>query len=1290
MREYARSVVDVSQTGALAGRYRMLQRVAAGGMGTVYRALDLPSGREVAVKVLDDVGSDEFVERFRREAEILAELDHPAIVRFIDFGAADGGPMYLAMEWLDGVDLARRLEDGVLGVPETLHVARLVAEALSAAHALGVVHRDVKPHNIFLVDGRLDAVKVLDFGIAFAAGRSVGITRTGMTVGTPEYMPPEQARGERGVDARVDIYSLGCVMFQCLTGRPPFFGPTPAAIVAELLLTEAPRLSARAPQVSAGLDALVAAMLSKDPAGRPSSAREVVERLLALELEDAPAVTDARRPAVSTDERRLATVVAIAPDAAATSDAGATLAVMSAGSEAHEAVAAVAAKHGGELRLLPGRGALIVFTSDSPVEAALSAARAAVGLTGADPSLRVGVAAGSASRRTGPEPALIQRALDLASEAGRVRVDDAAKGLVGGALAVEMTAVGPVVRGERRVEQTGVQAFVGRERELATIGGALDACFADRVAQLVTVTGAAGLGKSRLQRELLERARRCAGPPAILDARGEELRRQTPFASLGALLRRGLSIPEAATPNEQRAALKLRVGAWAPADAAARLVDFLGIAAGQQPEAGSVELAAALRDPQLMDDQIERATIDLLEILAGRFGGVAIVLDDAHWVDGATLKLLVRALRRMSDRPLFVAAFGRPELDERAPAALRDAAAQRVQLGGLPRRAAEHLVQTALGDLATPAAVERIVRHAEGNPLFLHELCAAELEGRSPSSVPPTVLASVEARLLRLEPSARKVLRAASVFGDAFWQGGVAALIGAGVPEAAQLGDWLVHLVDRGFLVPRRATRFAGEPELAFRHPLLREASYAMLTTDDRRDAHARAAAWLAAAGERDAAVLAEHRQSAGDHRGAAACFAHAAHDALLRNDLVRVEEHGARALHGGLEGEERGRVLIALCEASYWLGGTERGLQHGLAACELLQRDTQPWVDAVCVTARCMARTGDPRAMELARELVRSLREHASLSARPSCMPDIVASCLRVGLHTLSTELLDAVGQARARADDPLSRAHVLTCRSWQAMFAGEYAACVSYDTEVLRLMREAGDVRQACQAQMHVGYDYLLLGAYDLAVAELSAAQQAAEAYALDALENVAKHNLSVALHRLGESDRGLEMQREYLAYALSKRNVFDENHARHYLALIHLERGEVDAAEVELERTLEVMPSSALRWDSLAKLGVVALHRGDFQRARALVDEAVAGVDALKNAEEGDGFVRLAAVQIYAASGDHARSAELLVSARNRLLWRAGRIADPALRRSFMRNIPEHAVTLELSEKAARPSG
>src|SRR3954466_1486489 len=197
-------------------------------MGEVFEARYLDSGQRVAVKVLRGVQADQLV-RFEREARMLAEFDHPNIVRYIEHAVDPLGQPYLVMEWLDGEDLATRLRTRPLTVRETLAVGRDVAAAMAAAHARGIIHRDLKPGNVFLVRGaflargEFDRSKVLDFGVA-RLGEWTPLTQTGAAVGTMGYMAPEQARNREDLTPAADVFSLGCLLFECLTGKPAFTG----------------------------------------------------------------------------------------------------------------------------------------------------------------------------------------------------------------------------------------------------------------------------------------------------------------------------------------------------------------------------------------------------------------------------------------------------------------------------------------------------------------------------------------------------------------------------------------------------------------------------------------------------------------------------------------------------------------------------------------------------------------------------------------------------------------------------------------------------------------------------------------------------------------------------------------------------------------------------------------------------------------------------------------------------------------------------------------------------------
>ena len=266
-------------TTALSDRYRIERELGAGGMATVYLAEDVRHRRKVAIKVLrPELSAVLGPERFLKEIELTANLQHPHILPLFDSGAVDG-LLYYVMPFVEGETLRSRLtREHQLPIAEAVQIATDVAGALAYAHKRGVVHRDIKPENILLHEGR---PQVADFGIALAVQQAGGsrMTQTGMSLGTPQYMAPEQAMGDKGVDARADVYALGAVTYEMLTGEPPFTGPTAQAIVAKVM-TEAPRLlSSQRPTVPGEVEDAVLTALEKLPADRFPGAAEFAAAL---------------------------------------------------------------------------------------------------------------------------------------------------------------------------------------------------------------------------------------------------------------------------------------------------------------------------------------------------------------------------------------------------------------------------------------------------------------------------------------------------------------------------------------------------------------------------------------------------------------------------------------------------------------------------------------------------------------------------------------------------------------------------------------------------------------------------------------------------------------------------------------------------------------------------------------------------------------------------------------------------------------------------------------------------
>jgi len=286
---------------ALRDRYALERELGAGGMALVYLARDLKHDRLVALKVLrSEVAALLGAERFLQEIRITARLDHPHILALLDSGNA-AGALYYVMPYVEGESLRQRLaREGTIPMPDALRIARQVTDALDYAHSRGIIHRDIKPENILLAAGH---ARVADFGIARAlsAAGDTRVTQVGFVVGTPAYMSPEQAVGETAVDGRSDLYSLGCVLYEMITGSAPFAGDAQAIIVRRFRETPKP-LRDTAPNISGQIEQLVMQMLAVDPASRQATAGELARSLDTAAIQQ---VSDPlRTPVASTQAAR--------------------------------------------------------------------------------------------------------------------------------------------------------------------------------------------------------------------------------------------------------------------------------------------------------------------------------------------------------------------------------------------------------------------------------------------------------------------------------------------------------------------------------------------------------------------------------------------------------------------------------------------------------------------------------------------------------------------------------------------------------------------------------------------------------------------------------------------------------------------------------------------------------------------------------------------------------------------------------------------------------------------------
>jgi serine/threonine-protein kinase len=316
------SELDPDLIGTMAGNYRITREVSRGGMGTVYRAEHTLLGRAAAIKILHAEFSSnrDVVNRFFNEAKATTSIKHPGIVEVFDYGYLPSGDGYLVMEYLEGMSLARRVKKGGYDEGAAALLVRSVCLALAAAHDKGIVHRDLKPDNIFVVEDPEspigERVKILDFGIAKLTdvGLAGSVTKTGAVMGTPAYMSPEQCRGTGEVDARADLYSLGCILYLIMGGRPPFGSLGAGELIGAHLHVPPTPISQIAPGVSREMAELIMSLLAKRPEERPQTAHALAARLGEIAAVNGygvrpsrPAITRPQLPLVGEDHPPLAT-----------------------------------------------------------------------------------------------------------------------------------------------------------------------------------------------------------------------------------------------------------------------------------------------------------------------------------------------------------------------------------------------------------------------------------------------------------------------------------------------------------------------------------------------------------------------------------------------------------------------------------------------------------------------------------------------------------------------------------------------------------------------------------------------------------------------------------------------------------------------------------------------------------------------------------------------------------------------------------------------------------------------
>ena len=872
--------------GKTLGACKLEQLIGLGGMGAVYLARQQRPSRSVAVKVLlPDFNDDEnahqhYLARFRREADIIASLEHVNIVPIYEYGEQDG-LAYLTMPYLRGSLHGLLRQHGALDLSKTLEYMQQAASALDYAHAHAVIHRDLKPANFLLhSDGRL---LLSDFGIArLLEGGSnpqdSQLTRAGALLGTPAYMSPEMLRGET-IDYRADLYAFGIVLYELLSGQLPFQGDPPYVIITKHLQEAPPSLHAINQAIPPSVDAILQRALAKRREERFQTATALVQALaeaantLLISENDAPTLLPTLPPPVpgtparqsqrpltagtlqqgtqSTEERRLVTILSTDAIEAALSDDPIDSEDMTALIEHYqELVRRVGAQHGAGMEKLVGDALLLIFglplTQGDEAERALNCALEIQSEALNDPLLkgrlqpRMVVDTGEVVARYATDTGEVSVSGEVVRLANRVQqMAQAGEILVSERTA--QAAQATFVFGEERkiaikglkqpfsvvgllavrpTRQVGHPKLVGRKRDLLQLDLLKMRVLEERRPQLVSIVAPAGTGKSRLLDEFLARLDAQDGFRVVTA-------RCFPFVqNLYMPLQDMLAeILQGEISKERLSPLFMRSG-HTPADAA-RLADYILSTMGMAAAEGNVERESSATAWRL-----------LLESLA-RQGPLIVVFEDLHWASDNLLALVEQMMHSRTQVPLMIVVLSRPELLDRRPAwGGGQQNFTMLALDALNETQIEELIAQSMEDLPASARLQ-IAERSGGNPFFAIELIRVVVErgAQLQSALPDTVHAAILARLDLLPALQRKVIQSASVMERAFRALILSALL-ENVPPAEIEGS-LDELAARNFLVVNDEGRYT------FRHVLIRDVAYGTLARQERIRLHSGVAAWM-------------------------------------------------------------------------------------------------------------------------------------------------------------------------------------------------------------------------------------------------------------------------------------------------------------------------------------------------------------------------------------------------------------------------------------------------------------
>jgi tetratricopeptide (TPR) repeat protein len=555
----------------------------------------------------------------------------------------------------------------------------------------------------------------------------------------------------------------------------------------------------------------------------------------------------------------------------------------------------------------------------------------------------------------------------------------------------------------------------------------------------------------------------------------------------------------------------------------------------------------------------------------------------------------------------------------------------------------------------------------------------------------------VQARLERMETEARRVLRAASVYGQVFWEGGVRALLG-GAERTAQVSEWLRELSAREVISQRPDSKFPGEPEYAFRHGLVREAAYAMLTEADRALGHRLAGEWLEKAGEQEAVVLAEHMERGGDSARAVGWYQKAASQALGGNDLsaaIARAERGLAAL-GAATGpgvdEKMGELRLIQAEAHRWRAEFPAAERVALDAMAKVRRGTSAWFEAAEMLAFSSGSLGHH---EILLDLFDNVTKLDAELISPSAPMIAVKQRLAIQLlHAGRTELCDRLlawldeVSPPFEADDPAIAGRVNALRALRVFFGGNPGEYLSQSQRSVESFERAGDMRNAMQHRGSMGYAALEIGLYDDAIKMLREVRVGAERMGLWNIVGTALQNLGLALGCAGRFEEARHVEAQAVKSFLVSGNRRMHAASLYYLAWIRSMANDLRHAEEECRQAVEIASAApailTVRAEGLGILATILLAKKRPAEALVAAADAFGILEEMGGIDGGEFLIRLVYAEALDANGRHEEAVVRIRDTTERLHKLSVKMTDPAIRNSFLENVQVNARILQLAGK------